>query len=91
MNSFGLKYFINGIFFKRFVYSVCVYGGGDRKAQINNIEKGVEIIIATPGRLNDLVEANVIDVCTITFLILDEGNKNNNTLNNVNIEKKIKF
>lgn len=53
--------------------SVCVYGGGDRKAQINNIETGVEIIIATPGRLNDLVEANVIDVCTITFLVLDEG------------------
>lgn len=53
--------------------SVCVYGGGDRKAQINNIETGVEIIIATPGRLNDLVEAKVIDVNTITFLILDEG------------------
>lgn len=51
-----------------------MYGGGDRKAQISNIETGVEIIIATPGRLNDLVEAKVIDVCTITFLILDEGN-----------------
>lgn len=51
-----------------------MYGGGDRKAQINNIQTGVEIIIATPGRLNDLVEAKVIDVCTITFLILDEGN-----------------
>lgn len=30
-------------------------------------------IVATPGRLNDLVEKKVIDVCTITFLILDEG------------------
>lgn len=53
--------------------SVCVYGGGDRRAQINNIESGVSIIIATPGRLNDLVEANVIDVRTITYLVLDEG------------------
>lgn len=53
--------------------SVCVYGGGDRKAQIESIDMGANIIIATPGRLNDLVEANVIDVCTITFLILDEG------------------
>lgn len=53
--------------------SVCVYGGGDRAAQIKNISTGVEIIIATPGRLNDLVEAKVIDVHTITYLVLDEG------------------
>lgn len=33
-------------------------------------------VVATPGRLNDLVEAKVIDVCTITFLILDEGKAN---------------
>lgn len=50
-----------------------MYGGGNRNAQIGDIQKGVEIIIATPGRLNDLVEANVIDVCTITYLVLDEG------------------
>lgn len=31
------------------------------------------IVVATPGRLNDLVEAKVIDVCTITYLVLDEG------------------
>lgn len=54
-------------------YSVCVYGGGDRGTQIKNIASGVEIIIATPGRLNDLVEAKVIDVHTITYLVLDEG------------------
>lgn len=50
-----------------------MYGGGNRNAQIGDIQKGVEIIIATPGRLNDLVEAKVIDVCTITYLVLDEG------------------
>lgn len=54
-------------------YSVCVYGGGDRAAQIKHIQDKVEIIIATPGRLNDLVEAKVIDVHTITYLVLDEG------------------
>lgn len=58
-----------------FPCSVCVYGGGDRKAQISNIEKGVEIIIATPGRLNDLVQAKVIDVYTITYLVLDEADR----------------
>lgn len=56
-------------------HSVCVYGGGDRRAQITNIGNGVEIIIATPGRLNDLVQANVIDVYTITYLVLDEADR----------------
>ena len=35
--------------------SVCVYGGGNRHEQVNIIAEGVQIIIATPGRLNDLV------------------------------------
>lgn len=54
---------------------MCVYGGGDRGAQIKNIAAGVEIIIATPGRLNDLVQAKVIDVYTITYLVLDEADR----------------
>lgn len=54
---------------------VCVYGGGDRKAQINTCNNGVEIVIATPGRLNDLIEANIIDVTTITYLVLDEADR----------------
>jgi ATP-dependent RNA helicase DDX43 len=32
-----------------------VYGGGSRREQVNIVTDGVEIIIATPGRLNDLV------------------------------------
>lgn len=56
-------------------FSVCVYGGGDRKAQINTCNSGVEIVIATPGRLNDLIEANIIDVTTITYLVLDEADR----------------
>lgn len=74
-----LIFFLTNSFFEYYYYlrlgkaSVCVYGGGNRNAQIGDIQKGVEIIIATPGRLNDLVEAKVIDVCTITYLVLDEG------------------
>jgi ATP-dependent RNA helicase DDX43 len=34
---------------------VCVYRGGNRLEQVNNVAEGVEIIIATPGRLNDLI------------------------------------
>jgi len=32
-----------------------VYGGGNRREQVNVVAEGVEIIIATPGRLNDLI------------------------------------
>ncbi|KAH8247231.1 hypothetical protein KR038_000582 [Drosophila bunnanda] len=55
--------------------AVCVYGGGDRRMQISDVERGAEIIICTPGRLNDLVQANVIDVRSITYLVLDEADR----------------
>ncbi|XP_004580611.3 probable ATP-dependent RNA helicase DDX43 isoform X1 [Ochotona princeps] len=55
--------------------SVCVYGGGDRDAQIEDISKGVDIIIATPGRLNDLQMNNFINLKSITYLVLDEADK----------------
>ncbi|KAH8417757.1 hypothetical protein KR222_005325 [Zaprionus bogoriensis] len=55
--------------------AVCVYGGGDRKMQISDVERGAEIIICTPGRLNDLVQAKVIDISTITYLVLDEADR----------------
>lgn len=36
---------------------MCIYGGGSRREQVNIVTKGVEIVIATPGRLCDLVLA----------------------------------
>ena len=57
------------------MYSVCVYGGGDRKQQMKVVTEGVEIIIATPGRLNDLIEANCIQVESVTYLVLDEADR----------------
>lgn len=38
-----------------FYFSVCVYGGGNRQEQVKVVTQGVDIVIATPGRLNDLV------------------------------------
>ena len=49
--------------------SVCVYGGGNRREQINVVTKGVEIIVATPGRLNDLVQNGIINVKSVTYLV----------------------
>ncbi len=36
------------------------------------VTDGVEIIIATPGRLNDLIEAGCVNVESVTYLVLDE-------------------
>ncbi len=57
------------------IKSVCVYGGGDRRHQMKVVTDGVEIIIATPGRLNDLIEAGCIAVESITYLVLDEADR----------------
>ncbi|XP_059093872.1 probable ATP-dependent RNA helicase DDX43 [Tigriopus californicus] len=57
------------------IKSVCIYGGGDRRQQMKTVTAGVEIIIATPGRLNDLVEAEIINVESITYLVLDEADR----------------
>ncbi|XP_013418694.1 probable ATP-dependent RNA helicase DDX43 [Lingula anatina] len=53
----------------------CVYGGGNRRDQIEIVSSGVEIIIATPGRLNDLIMNGIIDVRSVTYLVLDEADR----------------
>ncbi|CAM4888523.1 unnamed protein product [Rotaria socialis] len=58
----------------RGISSTVIYGSS-RKNQIFQCETGVEIIIATPGRLNDLVMSNVIDIRSVTFFVLDEADR----------------
>ncbi|XP_054708591.1 probable ATP-dependent RNA helicase DDX43 [Uloborus diversus] len=64
---------------KKYTYhnikSVCVYGGGNRREQIEVVTKGVDIVIATPGRLNDLVMNKVVNVTGVTYLVLDEADR----------------
>nr|KAF6461724.1 DEAD-box helicase 43 [Molossus molossus] len=55
--------------------NVCIYGGGDRNGQIQDLTKCVDIIIATPGRLNDLQMNNFVNLKSITYLVLDEADK----------------
>ncbi|XP_062570833.1 probable ATP-dependent RNA helicase DDX43 [Saccostrea cucullata] len=62
-------------FHYRGIKSVCVYGGGNRREQINVVTKGVEIIVATPGRLNDLVMNKIVNVKSVTYLVLDEADR----------------
>ena len=39
------------------------------------VTEGVEIVIATPGRMNDLVKAKILDVSSVTYLVLDEADR----------------
>ena len=52
-----------------------VYGGTDIERQIRKLRKGVEVIIATPGRLIDLGERNEVDVSQLETLVLDEADR----------------
>eukprot|EP01114_Cavostelium_apophysatum_P006291 TRINITY_DN1753_c0_g1_i3.p1 TRINITY_DN1753_c0_g1~~TRINITY_DN1753_c0_g1_i3.p1 ORF type:complete len:621 (-),score=257.72 TRINITY_DN1753_c0_g1_i3:46-1908(-) len=55
--------------------SVCVYGGVPKSAQIGIIKKGVHVVIATPGRLIDLMGDGSVDLSQITLLVLDEADR----------------
>jgi ATP-dependent RNA helicase DDX5/DBP2 len=55
--------------------SVCCYGGSPKYPQIAALQRGVECVIATPGRLNDLLESRKADLSTIKYLVLDEADR----------------
>ncbi|XP_014210039.1 probable ATP-dependent RNA helicase DDX43 [Copidosoma floridanum] len=57
------------------IRAVCVYGGGNRSEQVKMLSEGVEIVIATPGRLNDLVQTDYLDVKGVSYLVLDEADR----------------
>ena len=54
---------------------VCLYGGLGPKTQIETVQKGVDIIVATPGRFMDLYSRGDIFVKEIKTLVLDEADK----------------
>jgi ATP-dependent RNA helicase DDX5/DBP2 len=57
------------------IRSVCCYGGAPKYPQIQAVQRGVECIIACPGRLNDLIEMKKIDLSSIQYLVLDEADR----------------
>lgn len=55
--------------------STCVYGGASKGPQIRDLQRGVEILIATPGRLIDLLELGKTNLRRVTYLVLDEADR----------------
>lgn len=65
---------------KRFgkVYNInviCCYGGGSKWEQSKSLESGAEIVVATPGRIIDLVKMKATNLTRVTFLVLDEADR----------------
>ncbi|MCB0820353.1 MAG: DEAD/DEAH box helicase, partial [Bacteroidetes bacterium] len=54
---------------------VSVYGGAAISTQINSIKRGVQIVVATPGRLKDLIERKAIRLDEIETVVLDEADE----------------
>jgi superfamily II DNA/RNA helicase len=58
-----------------YINNCCVYGGAPKGPQIRSLEKGVEICIATPGRLIDFLESRKTNLRRTTYLVLDEADR----------------
>eukprot|EP00957_Ditylum_brightwellii_P082944 6305847-Ditylum_brightwellii.AAC.1 len=57
------------------IASVVVYGGADVREQLRQIERGCDLLVATPGRLVDLIERGRLAMENIKFLVLDEADR----------------
>lgn len=57
------------------VRSTCFYGGTSKGPQIAALKSGVDIVIATPGRLKDLMEMGVCSLNEASFVVLDEADR----------------
>ena len=55
--------------------SAVIFGGVGINPQISLLKKGVDIVIATPGRLLDLISQNCLDLTKVEFFVLDEADR----------------
>lgn len=53
----------------------CIFGGSSKAPQARDLERGVEVIIATPGRLIDFLENRITNLQRCTYLVLDEADR----------------
>jgi ATP-dependent RNA helicase DDX42 len=52
-----------------------VYGGVAKTEQFKLLRNGVEVVIATPGRLIDMIKAKACKMTRVTYLVLDEADR----------------
>merc|ERR1719265_1278707 len=57
------------------IRTACCYGGASRGPQLGAIRRGAQVVVATPGRLNDFIQAGQIRLGQCGFLVLDEADR----------------
>lgn len=61
--------YVNGL------HTVAVYGGASISEQARDIKKGAQIIVATPGRMQDMINRGMVNISQINYCILDEADE----------------
>ncbi|MBC7848937.1 MAG: DEAD/DEAH box helicase [Chitinophagaceae bacterium] len=76
--------------FKKFLpgmHAIAVYGGTSIGQQIRDLKRGIQIVVATPGRLIDLIERKAINLEQIEYVVLDEADE----MLNMGFQEDIEF
>ncbi|XP_047334252.1 ATP-dependent RNA helicase-like protein DB10 [Impatiens glandulifera] len=53
----------------------CLYGGAPKGPQLRDLDRGADIVVATPGRLNDILEMRRVSLRQVSYLVLDEADR----------------
>lgn len=53
----------------------CLYGGAPKGPQLKELDRGADVVVATPGRLNDILEMKKINFGQVSLLVLDEADR----------------
>ena len=67
MNAYG-KYF-------KGLNVTAIYGGASITDQANKVKKGAQIIVATPGRMKDMISRKMVNISKIEYCVLDEADE----------------
>jgi len=57
------------------VFQAVIFGGVSQKPQVDKLQRGVDIVVATPGRLLDLMNQRHVDLQAVETLVLDEADR----------------
>lgn len=57
------------------ISSACLYGGAPKGPQLKDLDRGADVVVATPGRLNDILEMRRVSLHQVSYLVLDEADR----------------
>ncbi len=61
--------------YRKDIKVACVYGGAEIRKQIRELERGVHVLVATPGRLCDLIKRQAVNIEQVRAVVLDEADE----------------